>query len=114
MGLVPLEMANHARAQDFDGADDFGLKDCILCSSCAYVCPSHIPLVHYFQYAKGEQSLRKASNRRSDYTRDLAEAKRLRKEREAEAKAAAKAAKAAKRKKAATNKAKRSVAESES
>ena len=99
MGLVPLEMANHARAQDFDGANEYGLTDCILCGSCAYVCPSHIPLVHYFQYAKGEQNQQKQSANRTDYTRELSEAKLIRKEKEAAAKAAAKAAKAAKRKK---------------
>lgn len=100
MGLVPLEMANHARAQDFDGANEYGLSDCILCGSCAYVCPSHIPLVHYFQYAKGEQAQQHSTAKRNDFTRELSEAKRIRKEKEAEAKAAAKAAKAAKRKKA--------------
>ena len=28
--------------------------DCIACGSCSYVCPSSIPLVQYFNYAKGE------------------------------------------------------------
>lgn len=99
MGLVPLEMANHSKHQDFDGAKEYGLKDCILCGSCAYVCPSHIPLVHYFQYAKGELSKQQVENRRADFTRELADSKRERKEKEAQAKAAAKAAKQAKSKK---------------
>jgi electron transport complex protein RnfC len=29
------------------------LYDCISCGACAWVCPSHLPLVQYFQYAKG-------------------------------------------------------------
>ena len=99
MGLLPLEMSIHARAQEFEAANDYGLKDCILCGSCAYVCPSHIPLVHYFQYAKGELSYSRAKQQRAEYTRSLSEAKRLRKEKEAAEKAAAKAAAKAKRKK---------------
>jgi len=97
MGLVPLEMANHSRQQDFEGAIDYGLSDCILCGSCAYVCPSHIPLVHYFQYAKDKISEQKSSQRQMDYVRGLSESKRIRLEKEASEKAAAKAAKAAKR-----------------
>ncbi|MCG8614118.1 MAG: electron transport complex subunit RsxC, partial [Pseudomonadales bacterium] len=91
MGLMPLEMANHTRNNDFEGAVEYGLKDCILCGSCAYVCPSHIPLVHYFQFAKGEISQQKAIQHRTQYTRDLSDAKRIRKEQEAAEKAAAKA-----------------------
>jgi electron transport complex protein RnfC len=101
MGLVPLEMANHARKQEFEGATNFGLSDCILCGSCAYVCPSHIPLVHYFQYAKGEISQQKAAQKRTEYTRTLSENRRLRQEKEAAEKAAAKAAKANRRKRSA-------------
>lgn len=97
MGLVPLEMANHARHQDFEGANDYGLTDCILCGSCAYVCPSHIPLVHYFQYAKGMISAKRTHEKHQDFTRKLAEARRHRMEKEEAEKAAAKAARAAKR-----------------
>jgi electron transport complex protein RnfC len=97
MGLVPLEMANHARQQDFEGAIDYGLKDCILCGSCAYVCPSHIPLVHYFQYAKDKVNEQKLAQKHMDYIRDLSESRRIRLEKHAAEKAAAKAAKAAKR-----------------
>lgn len=93
MGLLPLEMARRAKVDDLDGADDAGLKDCILCGSCAYVCPSHIPLVQYFQYAMGEQDARKNAARKNEYTKVLMEARIARLERESAAKAAAKAAK---------------------
>lgn len=98
MGLVPLEMARHARADDFDGAVEYGLRSCILCGSCAYVCPSHIPLVHYFQFAKGALSAQREQARKNELTRSLSQARKARQEREAAAKAAAKAAKAAKAK----------------
>jgi len=110
MGLVPLEMARHAKGEDFDGAVEFGLKDCILCGSCAYVCPSHIPLVHYFQFAKGELSSQRQQSRKGELTKSLTEARQARQEREAAAKEAAKAEKAAK---AAAAKAAREKAQAE-
>ena len=96
----------HSRADDYDGANEFGLKDCILCGSCAYVCPSHIPLVHYFQFAKGQFRENQTQSRKGEYTKSLSEARMARQEKEAVAKAAAKAEKAAKaaaRKKASRN-----------
>ncbi len=93
MGLMPLEMANHARGDDFSGAQKFGLDDCILCGSCAYVCPSHIPLVQYFQYARGEIWQRDNSARKNDLTKTLMEQRQMRNEVEAAAKAAAKTSK---------------------
>ncbi|WGZ96470.1 MAG: 4Fe-4S dicluster domain-containing protein [Candidatus Thiothrix putei] len=54
-GLLLLEMAANARAGNLDDAvTKLGLMDCIACGSCSYVCPAHIPLVQYFNYAKGE------------------------------------------------------------
>ena len=111
MGLVPLEMARHARGDDLDGAMEFGLRDCILCGSCAYVCPSHIPLVHYFQFAKGALSAQRQQARKNELTRSLSEARKARQEREAAAKAAAKAAKAAKAKAAKEARAKAKAAQ---
>lgn len=92
MGLVPLEMARHAKVDDFEGAQEYGLKDCILCGSCAYVCPSHIPLVQYFEYAKGELGDRRRGEQKLNYTQRLTAARNERLEREAAEKAAAKAA----------------------
>ena len=98
MGLTPLEMARSSRRDDLDRAQDFGLKDCILCGSCAYVCPSHIPLVQYFEYAKGELAERRASQDKLALTQKLMSARQERVEAEAAAKKAAKAAKKAKKK----------------
>jgi len=99
MGLLPLEMSSRARVDDFEGAEDYGLKDCILCGSCSYVCPSHIPLVQYFQYAKGEQYTKRSAAKKTEYTKNLQAARDARIAAEAEEKAAAKAAKKAKRRK---------------
>ena len=101
-GLMPLEMAARARKGDVDGATAYGLGDCISCGSCSYVCPSNIPLVQYFNYAKGLIATRREDQRRNDFTRELAEQRTQRLEREAKAKAEAaakrKAAKEAKEK----------------
>ncbi|TBU98807.1 electron transport complex subunit RsxC [Stutzerimonas kirkiae] len=96
MGLAPLEMALHARADDLDGASQYGLRDCILCGCCSYVCPSHIPLVHYFQYAMGRQDERRNAARKNERIKQMTEARAARLAQEEAARAAAKAAKAAK------------------
>jgi len=72
-GLLPLEMAAHARAGDLEGVVKLGLMDCIGCGSCSYVCPAHIPLVQYFNYAKGEMAARGRAKQKQTETRRLAE-----------------------------------------
>ena len=47
------------------------------------VCPSHIPLVQYFQYAVGQQDERRSAARKNDYVKQLAEARAARAEEEA-------------------------------
>ena len=94
VGLLPLEMAAHIRATDLNGAVDLGLKDCIACGSCSYVCPAHIPLVHYFNYAKGELAAQEKGKLKQESTKKLAELKaerldRIVREREAAARARA-------------------------
>lgn len=54
MSLLPQQMYWYSRAKDFDRAREYNLFDCIECGCCAYVCPSHIPLVQYFRFAKCE------------------------------------------------------------
>ncbi|ALG67454.1 electron transport complex subunit RsxC [Beggiatoa leptomitoformis] len=93
-GLLPLQMAAFSKAGNFDKVDELGLVDCISCGSCSYVCPSHIPLVHYFNYAKGELLARELQKHKAQEHRRLVDQRKERLDREIAAKAAA----AAKRK----------------
>jgi len=52
--LLPQQLFWHARADDFERAEEAHLFDCIECGCCDLVCPSHIPLTRYFRYAKAE------------------------------------------------------------
>jgi len=108
-GLLPLEMARHIRAADLAGAVDLGLKDCIACGSCSYVCPAHIPLVHYFNHAKGELAAKERGKLKQDATKRLAEERAARMQRIAREREEAAKARAAK--KAAADAAKKAAAE---
>ena len=88
-GLVPLTMAAHIRTGDLDGAVGQGLMDCIGCGSCAYVCPAHIPLVQFFNHAKGELAARGRAKQKQAETKRLAEARAARIEAQKPAKRAA-------------------------
>ena len=96
-GLLPMELATRSNKGQFDGAIDYGLLDCISCGSCSYVCPSHIPLVQYFNYAKGAIAAQNRDKQKATETRELAKQRTLRLEREAEAKAQAAEARKAQR-----------------
>lgn len=74
-GLVPLEMAANIRAGGLDDSVRMGLLDCIACGSCSYVCPAHIPLVQYFNYAKGELASRQRLKHKQGEAKRLAEAR---------------------------------------
>lgn len=82
-GLLPLDMAAFTKVGDLEGATTSGLLDCILCGSCAYVCPSHIPLVQYFHYAKGDLVDRQRQQYQQEETKRLITQRTERLEREA-------------------------------
>lgn len=89
VGLLPLEMSSRIKAGKLDSAVDYGLKDCISCGSCSYVCPSDIPLVHYFKYAKDSLVAQQKANHKAEQTKKLTEARlarldKLRKQQEEE------------------------------
>ncbi len=80
--LLPQELFWHARARDFDKAQDQHLFDCIECGCCDAVCPSHIPLVRYFRYAKTEIWTSEKERRKADIARQRHEARVARQERD--------------------------------
>jgi electron transport complex protein RnfC len=52
MRLLPNFLALYIRKNMLDEAEAINLFNCIECGCCSYVCPSKIPLVHYFQLGK--------------------------------------------------------------
>ena len=94
-GLVPVEMAAYIRKDMLDAAAKVGVMDCVSCGSCSYICPSHIPLVHYFNYAKGALNAAERERRKQETTKSLVEAHNARVEKAMAAKKAAAAAAAA-------------------
>jgi electron transport complex protein RnfC len=50
--LNPSLLGDYARVQRYEEMAELHLADCMLCGSCAYVCPSNIPLSQLFQASK--------------------------------------------------------------
>ena len=86
--LLPQQLYWHARAKDFDKAQDYSLFDCIECGCCSYVCPSRIPLVHYYRYAKTEIWGQERDKRKADLARQRHETRQARIQRAEEEKRA--------------------------
>jgi len=73
---------------------DYWIENCVECGACAYVCPSSIPLVHYYRHAKGEIRKQKLEQQKSDHARLRFEARQERLEREQQEKEAKRRARA--------------------
>jgi len=52
--IAPSRIAQAVRYGNLDIAQKLNIMECIECGSCAYVCPSKIPLVHYFRVGKAD------------------------------------------------------------
>jgi electron transport complex protein RnfC len=85
-GLMPLEIAAFIRRDNLDAATRSGVRDCVSCGSCSYICPSHIPLVQYFNYAKGRLNALDRERRKHERLKGLVEARRARMDKLARAK----------------------------
>ncbi len=104
LNLLPQQLYWHIRARDFERAESHNLKDCIECGACSYVCPSHIPLVNYYRFAKGEireQTETQEKARRARQRHEFLEFRKAREKREREEKRAAHKAALQKKKQAA-------------
>jgi electron transport complex protein RnfC len=97
MSLTPLDMVAELKVDNFDKAAEMGVMDCLLCGSCAYVCPAAIPLTQYFDWGKQEINKIRFAEQKTTRTCSNSAARRERMEREAAEKEAVKAAKAATR-----------------
>lgn len=104
VGLLPLEMAARIHANALGEAAGIGLNDCLTCGACGFICPSRIPLVQYFQHAKGELASREREKQRLDTIKTLTEAKTQRIDSEKREKAEANARRRAEREAAAAAK----------
>ena len=93
--LQPHELYWFARSKNFGKAQEYFLFDCIECGCCAYVCPSRIPLVDYYRYAKSEIWARERDKEAADAARHRFEYRTERLEREKQEKSEKLAAKTA-------------------
>lgn len=54
MGLMPTDLDNASRKNDFDRMDSYAIMNCVECGSCTYVCPSKRQLVQNIRLGKAE------------------------------------------------------------
>jgi electron transport complex protein RnfC len=80
--LLPQQMFWHAKAKEYDKAEEYDLFDCIECGACAYVCPSEIPLVHYYRQAKADIRTQRDEKNKAEKAKQRFEARNERLERE--------------------------------
>ena len=52
MGLLPCELAVHAKNGRFEECGELGIADCMECGACSYVCPARIPITQFIKYGK--------------------------------------------------------------
>ncbi|GGY06954.1 hypothetical protein GCM10007160_37990 [Litchfieldella qijiaojingensis] len=92
--LLPQQLYWFSKSREHDKAELFNLFDCIECGACNYVCPSHIPLVQYYQAAKGEIRERRHEAHKAEHARHRFEFRQARLAREAAEKEAKRQARA--------------------
>lgn len=85
--LMPQSLHASIRGQQWDEVEAMGLHACIDCGCCDLVCPSHIPLVSWFRYAKGETRLQSSERAAAEHARQRFEARASRLERAEQEKA---------------------------
>jgi electron transport complex protein RnfC len=54
VSIMPATLSRQIENERFDLAEEWHAMDCIECGCCAYMCPTHRPLVHHLRRAKAE------------------------------------------------------------
>jgi len=62
--LVPHQLAKYAKISETAGLEQYSILDCRECSSCAYVCPAKIPLLHYMRVGKSYVMAKRAEQKK--------------------------------------------------
>jgi len=75
VSLLPQQLYWYSRAKDFEKTQEYNLFDCIECGCCDYVCPSNIPLVHYYRFAKTEIWSHEREKEKADLARQRHESR---------------------------------------
>ncbi|WP_394230338.1 electron transport complex subunit RsxC [Shewanella colwelliana] len=109
--LLPQQLFWHAKAQEYDKAAGYNLRDCIECGCCSYVCPSDIPLVEYYRVAKSALKVEAEEKKQAELAKQRFDSRTLRLEEEKRAREEKAKQAANKRKAAMSNNDKDAVAE---
>jgi electron transport complex protein RnfC len=80
--LLPQQLYWYASSRNIDRLVEHNIFDCIECGCCAYVCPSDIPLVQYYRYAKTSIWQQERERKHSDIARERHEAHQARLEKQ--------------------------------
>jgi len=67
--LLPQQLHLQITNDLWKDVESYGLSACIECGCCDYVCPSHIPLVDWFRFGKGELRKRARENEAAELAR---------------------------------------------
>jgi electron transport complex protein RnfC len=67
--LLPQQLHLQVKNGLWEDLEEYGLRACIECGCCDLVCPSHIPLVDWFRYGKGQLRQRAEESRATDLAR---------------------------------------------
>jgi electron transport complex protein RnfC len=73
--LLPQQLHWQIRNGQWEDAESHSLSACIECGCCDFVCPSHIPLVEWFRFGKGEMKKLSAEREQADLARIRFEAR---------------------------------------
>ena len=76
--LLPQQLHLQITNDLWKDVEAYGLSACIECGCCDYVCPSHIPLVDWFRFGKGEMRKRALEHEATELARKRFEAREAR------------------------------------
>ncbi|MBE6550945.1 MAG: electron transport complex subunit RsxC [Ruminococcaceae bacterium] len=59
MHLMPCYFAAYSKIGDYESCDTFGIRSCVECGSCTFVCLGNVPIIQHIRIAKGNLQQKK-------------------------------------------------------